>query len=120
MPRWLALAGFGLLGIALGVFYGWLVNPVKFLDTTPASLRVDYRLDFVLMTAESFHANHDSDAARREMAILGGQSPASICAEVIRIAETTPYSKGDLALIQELARAMQALPAAPSASGGKP
>jgi hypothetical protein len=109
MARWLPELVFGTLGISLGLGYGWKINPVKFVDTTPASLRADFRADFVLMTAERYHATHDSDAARRELAVLGGSSAAATCADALQAAQDAGYSQMDLGMLQELAHAMQAL-----------
>jgi hypothetical protein len=120
MTRWLPRLGFGILGIALGLGYGWKIDPVKFVDTTPASLRADFRADFVLMAAEVFAANHDSEAARRQLAMLGGDSPAATAAEAIQTAEEVGYSHEDLSLMQDLARAMRAFSAEAPPPGGAP
>jgi hypothetical protein len=109
MPRWLVVLLFIVLGIVSGLAYGWLIDPVKFLDTTPASLRADYRTDYVLMVAESYHARQDSQLAAKQLAILGGVSPAAICAGALQVAQGASYSQGDVALLLELSRAMQAL-----------
>ena len=42
-----------LLGIALGLLVGWVLVPIQYVDTTPDTLRGDYRADYVLMVAES-------------------------------------------------------------------
>jgi hypothetical protein len=107
MRGWVWVLIFGLSGIALGLYYGWMINPVKFLDTTPASLRADYRTDYVLMVAEAYHARQDGDLAQRQLAVLGGISPAAVCTDALRMAQGAAYSQSDLALIQELTRAMQ-------------
>ncbi len=120
MPRWLVALGIGIVGIALGLLYGWIIDPVKFVDTPPASLRADYRADYVLMIAESFHATQDADFARRQLAILGTDQPATICAHALQTARQVGYSAQDQALIQELMLAMQAAVSVPTANGGAP
>ncbi len=32
-----------LVGLALGVIYGWVINPVQYVDTPPSNLRADYK-----------------------------------------------------------------------------
>ena len=115
--RW--IAGLVLLtgGVGLGLAYGWFLNPLRLTDTTPASLRADYRADYVLMVAESYHARHDSEVARRQLAVFGGRSPVAICGEALQDARRASYSANDLGLLQELQRAMQPL-APTSAPGG--
>ncbi len=41
------------LGVWLGLWYGWRVSPVRYVSTTPDLLRQDYRDDYVLMVAEA-------------------------------------------------------------------
>lgn len=120
MPRWVSALILMVLGGVLGVFYGWKVNPVKFVDTAPASLRVDFRTDYVLMVAEAYHSRQDADAARRQLSIFGGQSYASLCLEALRTAEQTPYSRSDIALLEELARAVQTVSSTAAPGQGSP
>ncbi len=120
MPRWLVASGIGIVGIAIGLAYGWLINPVKFVDTPPASLRADYRADYVLMVAESFHATKDADFAQRELAILGSDPPAVMCAHALQTAQQIGFSSQDQGLRQELMLAMQAAVPVPTAGGGAP
>ena len=118
MPRWLFPLLAGLIGIAGGIVYGWVLNPVKFTETTPASLRADYRTDYVLMVAESFHASQDEALARRRLAILGAEPPTSIAQAALQEAQQSDYAAADISLLQELTRALQASgPVAPTAEG---
>ncbi len=120
MPRWLLALGIGIGGVALGLAYGWVIDPVRFVDTPPSSLRADYRADYVLMIAESFHATRDAQFARRQLAILGSDQPAVLCARAIQTARQIGYSADDQALMQELMLAMQAGEPSPSGTGGPP
>ena len=118
MPRWVLPLLAALLGVAGGIVYGWVINPVKFVDTTPASLRADYRTDYVLMVAESYHANQDEALARQRLAILGTDSAASISEAAVKYAEQSSHPQQDIALLQELTRALQAsAPLAPTVEG---
>jgi hypothetical protein len=120
MSRWIRTLLVGGLGIALGLLYGWVIAPVTFVDTTPASLRSDYRTDYVLMVAEAFHTDQDPQAAQRQLAILGGRSPADVSAEALQTARASGYSPADVSIMQELTRAMQSFDAATSLPGGLP
>jgi hypothetical protein len=79
-------------------------------------LRADYRADYVLMVAESYHARQDAEVARRQLAVFGGQSPATICSQALQAARLASYSPDDVSLLQELQRAMQ--PLAPTFAPG--
>ena len=118
MPRWLIPLLAAIVGAAAGVLYGWVINPVKFVDTTPASLRADYRTDYVLMVAEAYHADHNVELASRRLAIFGSESPAELSLLAVQTGEGLGYSQDDLSLLQELTRALQAsqAPAAPPGS----
>lgn len=108
MPRWLPLLIMTALGIAVGLLYGWIINPVKFVDTTPASLRVDYRTDYVLMVAEAYHADQNVDLAVRRLALFGSETPAAISGQALQAGRQLNYSQNDLTLLQELTRVLQA------------
>jgi hypothetical protein len=108
MPRWLPPLILAIIGIALGLLYGWVIEPVKFVDTTPASLRADYQTDYVLMVAEAYRSDQNPELAARRLAIFGGQTPALISRAALQTARQLGYSENDIVLIQELTRAMQA------------
>ncbi len=90
-----------------GTLYGRLIAPVEYVDTDPSSLRIDYRSDYVLMVAERYSADHDVDAALRRLAVLGPRTPDLLSAEAIQFAASAGYTPEDLALLQELLRALQ-------------
>jgi hypothetical protein len=120
MSRWIIALLIAILGFGLGVSYGWFIAPVEYVDTTPASLRPDYRTDFVLMAAERFHTDHDAEAAGRQLAILGSQSPAAHCGAAVSFAKVSAYGDKDRELLEELCRAMQAVSSAGAPVGTAP
>lgn len=115
LPRWLLPLVAAVIGIALGLVYGWVIDPVEFVDTTPETLRADYRADYVLMVAEAYHREQDPDRAARRLGILGSQPPAGIASEALQTGRASGYTAADLALLDELTRAMQAYQPAPAA-----
>ena len=38
-----------LAGLGLGLYFGWVVSPVQYVDTEPSSLQASYKDDYVLM-----------------------------------------------------------------------
>ena len=48
MSRWTLFLLVIILGLALGLVYGWVINPVSFQDTTLNNLRIDYKTDYTL------------------------------------------------------------------------
>jgi hypothetical protein len=96
------------IGIALGLVYGWVIDPVEYVDTTPNTLRPDYRADYVLMVAEAYGSEQDAAAAARRLAILGSEGPGEIATSALQKARGYGFAAPDLELIQKLTTAMQA------------
>ena len=95
-------------GIGMGLAYGWLIDPVDFFDLTPDTLHINYKTDYVLMTAEAYRLEHDPGLAARRLAIFGSQSPSAIASQGLAYARTNGFADSDIALIQELVTALQA------------
>jgi len=108
MSRWIWFIIVVIIGIAGGLLYGWVLNPVKYVDTTPDTLRIDYKTDYVLMVAETYHADKDIDLAVRRLSILG-EPPAEITIQAILFAEQNGYTDNDLLLMRSLSGALQLL-----------
>jgi len=60
------LAGFG-----LGLFYAWIISPVHYIDTTPDTLRADFKDQFRVAIAASYAADHNLERAKARLALLG-------------------------------------------------
>jgi hypothetical protein len=106
MSRWTKFLIAVILGAAAGLFYGWVVNPVEYVDIAPESLRVDYKTDYVLMVAEAFQVEHDIGLAVRRLALLGSSAPADIVANALSYALQHDYASQDLSLLQLLGEAL--------------
>ena len=104
--RWIRFILAITAGLGLGLLYGWVINPVEYVDTTPATLRQDYKTDFVLMVAEGYHLDGDLDAARRYLTLLG-EDPETLVAQAIRYADDLGYSPPDLYLMRDLLTALR-------------
>ena len=109
MGRWIRFSIAFLVGIGLGLLYGWLINPIEYVDTTPDTLRIDYRTDYVLMVAEAYHGERDLGQAMMRLARLGETPPADIVYQAILFAEKAGYTDADIALMQALLSDLQSL-----------
>jgi hypothetical protein len=94
-------------GIALGVVYGWVIDPVEFTNLTPSLLREDYRADYVLMVAEAYHGEINADTAARRLAVLSSEAPAVIVTNTLDYAHLNGFTPAEISLLQELLSAMQ-------------
>ena len=108
MPRLLKIILALAIGIALGLIYGWVIDPVEFFDLTPDTLRADYKSDYVLMVAEDYSVEQDPGLAASRLANFGTQSPSAIAASGLAFARANEYPDSDIALMQDLVTAMQA------------
>ena len=115
-----------LVGLAAGLGYGWLVNPVQYVDTSADTLHPGYKADYVLMVAEIYHLDSDLPGAIQRLALLGELPPLRQVADALLTAREAGYSQPDIDLIESLRAALQLIltPAAPAAAptptGGQP
>ncbi len=109
MSRWIRFFLVIAIGAAGGLFYGWVINPVKYVDTTPDTLRIDYKSDYVLMVAESYGADGDLALAARRLALLGDTPPMDTVREAVLFAERQGYVDADVTLMRQLLSALQTL-----------
>ena len=96
-----------IIGIALGLVYGWVIDPIEYSDVPPNILREDYRVDYVLMVAEAYQNDFDSESAARRLAILGSDSPAQITASALEYANRNSFTQNEIITLQNLLTAMQ-------------
>ena len=109
MARWIRFLIAIMVGIGLGLIYGWLIKPVEYVETTPDTLRVDYRTDYVLMAAEAYEGEKDLTLAVRRLAMLGDTPAAEMTYTAILFAQKAGYSDADMERMQSMLSALQAL-----------
>jgi hypothetical protein len=102
------------IGVTGGLAYGWVINPVNYVDTAPQSLRADYKADYVLMVAKIYRSDQNLPAAKQRLAFLSSAPPQQITSESIIAAQGIGYADEDLEVMGQL---MQAIQAASSAAG---
>jgi hypothetical protein len=107
MMRWFGFFLAILVGVGLGLLYGWVVKPVDYVDTSPDTLRIDYKTDYVLMTAEAYQGEGNLELAIRRLALLGDDAPVGMVYQSILFAEKAGYADADLAMVQTLMAALQ-------------
>jgi len=107
MSRWIRFIFAIIIGAAGGLYYGWVVSPVEYIDTTPDSLRIDYKSDYVLMVAEAYQAENDLPTAARRLALLGETTPSELVREALIFAERQGYTDTDIKLMRTLLNALE-------------
>ena len=107
MRRWILFFIVMAIGAAAGLYYGWVINPVEYVDTAPASLRMDYKTDFVLMVAEAYRVENNLNLAARRLALLGTDTPEVTVSKAVEFARQIGYNEQDIMLIEDLAEALK-------------
>lgn len=95
-----------LIGFAIGVIYGWVINPVKYRNTGMSTLRMDYKTDYVLMVAELYESEGDVPMALARLSYLEAASPLALITSTIDFAENYNYTSEDLQSMWDLASAI--------------
>ena len=94
---------FGLvLGIALGLLYGWVIQPVEIIESTPDTLRDDYRTDLILMIAEAYEHEADLELALQRFQRLQLEPAVVTLETVITYANDHNFKVLEIQLINNL------------------
>jgi hypothetical protein len=68
--NWYLLTGL-IFGILFGLVISWVIAPVKYVDTTPSSLRQDFKDEFRAQIASAFYATNNLARAQARLDLLG-------------------------------------------------
>ena len=107
ISNWIRIILTAIAGIALGLVYGWVIDPVEYVDVTPNILRADFRADYVMMVAEAHQSEKDLENSAKRLAMLGSESPAQIVTSTLDYAKKNNFTQNEIDLLQELLTAMQ-------------
>lgn len=101
---WLLLIGL-VLGLAGGLVYTWVINPVEYVDTVPWLMRADYRAEWIRMTALAYGAEGNLERTRLRLQEL---PEAEIQAELARTLDSAVTSGRSVTVLRRLATLAQA------------
>jgi len=119
--HWYLLTGF-IIGVTLGIVYAWKINPVKYENTLPASLRADFKDQYRELIAVAYTANKSLERAKVRLAQLGDPDPKQTLAIQAQhsLAAKNPrpeaYALGQLAIALSQAESG----GSPPSQGGSP
>jgi hypothetical protein len=89
-------------GLLLGLLYAWVINPVVWVDGTPANLREDYQTDYLSAAIDSYSVNRDVDLAVARYQSLGANAAAILAGIQADPGEVNPAAVDDFAATVEL------------------
>jgi hypothetical protein len=78
--HWYLLTGLA-IGAIIGLLYSWLVQPVQYTNTTPASLRKEFKDQYRAMIAAAYVANNDLVRAKARLELLKDGDAYQVLAE---------------------------------------
>ncbi len=81
-----------ILGILLGIIYGWVINPVQWTDASIEHLRIDLQEDYLRMTIDSYAINKDVQLAQQRYAQLGENADALLLSVQTNTGNVSPAS----------------------------
>jgi hypothetical protein len=84
------------MGVASGLAYGWLVDPVEYVDTSPDTLRIDYQTDIVLMVADIYSHDRDLEGAINRLSLLQRSDFNQLVGECLDYARQMKFSEQDI------------------------
>ena len=95
------------LGASLGLIIGWVISPVRYVDTAPQSLQQIYKDDYILMLATAYARDHDLAAAEEGLRALGFAAPGTaVEAAAKRLMLQRPQPAEDVRRLASLASAL--------------
>ena len=90
------------IGLALGLLIAWVLAPVEYTDTSPSSLRMEFKEQYRASIASAFSATGNLQRARARLFLLGDQDPRqALAAQAERMiaAGTSPQSAFDITFL---------------------
>lgn len=59
----------GILGLVLGLFYAWMLQPVEYYNATPGDLRSDFQEDYLLWVAAQYNQDGNQEEALKNLGV---------------------------------------------------
>lgn len=94
------------MGVASGLTYGWLVDPVEYVDTSPDTMRIDYQTDIVLMVSDIYSKDLDLQGAFNRLSLLNSADVNQLVENCLDYAQQMNFSPQDISNINNLQEAI--------------
>jgi hypothetical protein len=95
-----------LVGILLSIGYGWWLRPRLYSQADLSNLRIDYRTDYVLMTAEIYRQENNLEDARLRLQQLGTEPPEFYAREAVISSSQLGYGQADIQILADFLKAL--------------
>lgn len=112
---WFLLTGL-IVGLAIGLLISWVVLPVEFIDTTPETLRADFKDEYRYLIANAYAVSGNLERARARLNLLGDPDSSAALREQAGRLLSAGASEASVNVLEGLAEALTAQPGAPESS----
>jgi hypothetical protein len=114
---WYLLTGV-VIGIAMGLFYAWVISPVRYINAPPYALRQDYKDEYRALVAAAYLYSNDLARAQQRLAKLNDDESAQSVTMKAQQALADGYPDEEVRALGILAMALGqgVTPQAPSAT----
>jgi hypothetical protein len=83
---WFLVLAAGVVGFSLGLAYAWVISPARYLETSPAALRSDFKDQFRVAIAAAYSASGNLERAKARLGLLGdADETAALSAQAQRM-----------------------------------
>jgi hypothetical protein len=102
---WYILTGL-VLGVAMGLFYSWVISPVKYIDAPPYALRADFKDEYRALVAAAYLYSYDLVRAEDRLDQLKEDDPSQNLAMQAQKALADGHPEGEVSALGILAMAL--------------
>ena len=93
-------------GLGLGLFLGWVVWPVRYVDTTFANLAVEHQEQYIVLVGAAYARDHDLEKAKARLAQLEAANINQWVANLADTYITEGRAEADIQALVELAHGL--------------
>lgn len=96
------------LGLAAGLWYAWMIDPVTFVEVSPARFNEQYQDDYILLVSQSYAVNGDWLRAEQRLAALDDPAISQTVANLLEQSVREQKPAGAIRNLAILARQLGA------------
>lgn len=85
-----------ILGLAIGLVYAWVISPVRYVDTTPAALRADFKDQYRALIAVAYLSSGDLERAKARLQLLQDENLSQKLAIQLQVAQSAGAPESEI------------------------
>jgi hypothetical protein len=93
-------------GLAAGLYYAWILNPVTYVEANPARLSSAQQTEYVYLVGRSYHADPDLALAQNRLAELEQPDVEQLVSDILEVGIREGRPPEDIRALAALARAL--------------